>query len=99
MPRKSVRNFARPLFSLGEIVATKAVLIELEKRNVKPEMLLARHHSGDWGDLHPFDKEMNDEAVLDDSRLFSAYDLGGIRIWIITEAGRSATTILLPSEY
>jgi hypothetical protein len=62
--------------------------------------LLARHASGDWGDLGADDKRLNDRAVRDCGRLLSAYKLdGGVKVWIITEADRSATTVLLPDEY
>jgi len=65
---------------------------------------LARHLTGDWGDLDPFDVRQNKRAVVDESRILSAYNVpvpggGKRRIWIITEADRSATTILLPEEY
>jgi hypothetical protein len=55
--------------------------------------------TGNWGDLDAHDKEMNDRAIVDGSRIFSAYHLSsGIKIYIITEADRTATTILLPEE-
>jgi hypothetical protein len=66
--------------------------------------LLARHGSGDWGDLDDFDARQNNTAVKEGYRILSAYEVTTVngeteRIWIITEADRSATTILLPSEY
>ena len=61
--------------------------------------LVQRHASGDWGDLDAHDKEANDVAVREGFRLLSAYELEGTRFWIITEADRSTTTILLPDEY
>jgi len=61
---------------------------------------MSRHHRGDWGDLDEEDKAANDQALIDGGRLFSAYHSAtGIKVWIITEADRSATTVLLPSEY
>ncbi len=65
---------------------------------------MRRHLSGDWGDLDPEDTQTNEDALLDGSRLFSAYHVQGVKIWIITEAKddqgrRSATTILRPEEY
>ena len=62
--------------------------------------LLARHAQGDWGDLNIDGKKHNDAAVQHGGRVFSAYDLGdGDEFWIITEADRSKTTILLPTDF
>jgi hypothetical protein len=60
---------------------------------------LRRHISGDWGDMSDDDKSTNWEALRDDLRIFSAYETTAGKIWIITEADRSATTILFPAEY
>lgn len=60
---------------------------------------MARHANGDWGDLCDSDKEENDKALISGGRLFSAYKFADTQIWIITEADRSATTILFPEEY
>jgi hypothetical protein len=61
---------------------------------------LRRHLSGDWGDLDLEDKAANDNALADGSRLLSAYHAAdGTKFWIITEADRSATTVLLPEDY
>lgn len=62
---------------------------------------VSRHARGDWGDVCDEDKRLNDRARKDASRLLSAYTLmdGTTRVWIITEADRSATTVLLPDEY
>ena len=59
------------------------------------------HGRGDWGDLEVDDKNANNAALIDGGRLFSAYNLpnGGGRVWLITEADRSATTFLMPEEY
>ena len=62
--------------------------------------LLARHVAGDWGDLDAADRRANEDALAADARLLSAYVLpSGVRLWVITEADRSATTLLLPEEY
>jgi hypothetical protein len=62
--------------------------------------LVLRHSEGDWGDVSADDWKANDDALTSGERLFSAYDIGaGKRIWIITEADRSSTTVLLPDEY
>jgi hypothetical protein len=70
-----------------------------------PEFFLGKHVAGDWGELGNEDKRANEQALVDGSRLLSAYrTLRNVRIWIITEAAddngkRAATTILLPAEY
>lgn len=88
------------LLSLGRLVATPGALAALEVNGKGSAEFLERHASGDWGDLYDEDKRANDEAIADDLRILSAYRLDdGTRIWIITEADRSSTTVLLPSEY
>ncbi len=61
--------------------------------------LLAKHHQGDWGDVCEEDRESNEEALLMHLRILSSYNVSKDKIWIITEADRSVTTILLPSDY
>ncbi len=62
--------------------------------------LLRRHSNGDWGDLSPDDRKANEEALKTGARVFSVYNLqSGVKLWVITEADRSSTTILLPDEY
>jgi hypothetical protein len=88
------------LFSPGAIVATPAALEALEEAKENASVYLHRHLSGDWGEIDEFDKQQNEDALSDGSRVFSAYVLGnGTRIWIITEADRSSTCLLLPSDY
>ena len=90
----------RPLFSLGAIVATPGALEALERAGKAPSALLVRHQCGDWGDLSSDDRRENEFSLGRHLCLFSAYLLdGGVKIWVITEADRSATTLLLPSEY
>ena len=60
---------------------------------------LARHAGGDWGDLDPADVAENELSLRHGFRLFSAYGQGDRRFWIITEADRSVTTVLLPDDY
>lgn len=60
---------------------------------------MAKHFSGDWGNLSDEDKSANDAALLNGGRILSQYQIDNAKIWIITEADRTATTILLPSEY
>jgi len=88
------------LFPLGDLVATPGALNALEKNGVVPMHLIARHMRGDWGDVPPDDAKANTDALHIGARLLSNYRLpDGARIWIITEADRSATTLLLPEEY
>ena len=87
-------------FPMGQIVATPGALQALEEASESPAALLKRHLIGDWGELSDEDRQENERSVSDGCRILSAYTLStGIRIWIITEADRSATTLLLPSEY
>jgi len=88
------------LFGLGQLVATPGELDACEAALVSPRRLLARHWSGDWGDISGEDHGLNEDAIRDGARVFSVYGLqGGGRVYIITEADRHATTLLLPSEY
>jgi hypothetical protein len=80
--------------SIGVIAAFAVALDE------EPGSYLARHANGDWGEVDEHDREANEYAVENGLRVLSAYTLSsGEKIWIITEADRSSTTILLPSEY
>ena len=90
----------KPRFSLGRLVATPGALRALEEAGQTPAFFLAKHMSGDWGDVDDEDKLANDEALVHGDRLLSAYrTLLGVKIWIITEADRSSTCTLLPSDY
>jgi hypothetical protein len=85
-----------PRFPLGQTVATPGAIA----LDVDLARYLRRHHCGDWGDLDECDKQANEEALEDGLRILSHYKLeGGRRIYIITEADRSSTCILLPEEY
>lgn len=87
-------------FSLGQIVATPAALSLLAAHDVAALDLLARHISGDWGDVPAEDSESNNVALNTDGRLLSSYRIApNTTIWIITEWDRSATTILRPDDY
>ena len=88
------------LFPLGDLVATPGALSALEKNGVVPMRLISRHMKGEWGDVPPDDASANTDALRIGARLLSSYALpDGARIWIITEADRSATTLLLREEY
>jgi hypothetical protein len=84
-------------FSLGQTVTTANASLQLATEEVLTA--LKRHASGDWGDLCPEDSLANNEALQHGGRLFSAYGQGDSRFWIITEAYRSVTTVLLPNDY
>ena len=89
-----------PKFSLGHIVATPGALQALEEANQNPFEFLERHQAGDWGDLCAEDIRENEFSVTNGFRLLSAYrTLHDLKIWVITEADRSVTTLLLPHEY
>ena len=95
----------RPRFELGQTVATPAALEAIQQAGQSPAEFLDRHIRGDWGNLSADDKQANEDALQDGSRILSAYHTStGKKIWIITEATddrghRTATTILLPDEY
>lgn len=96
-----------PLFPLGQVVATPGA-IEASSGPLHFLALLSRHASGDWGCVDPEDAETNRLAVSEGDRVLSAYPIdpakpckgwGDNCLWVITEADRSVTTILLPEEY
>ena len=89
------------LFPLGRIVATVAANEALKEAQADPFVFLALHVNGNWGDVCKADKKENDRAVKNGSRILSSCKLPvtGEKIWIITEADRSCTTILLPGDY
>lgn len=87
------------LFPLGRLVATPGALKLLQGAGADALDLLARHVSGDWGNVPPEDARENELSVREGFRIVSSYAIGGERVWIITEADRSSTCILLPGEY
>lgn len=87
-------------FLLGRVVATPGALRVLEEANQNAFEFLAKHQAGDWGELCEEDIRENEFSVLNDFRILSAYRTrNDVKIWVITEADRSATTLLLPEEY
>jgi hypothetical protein len=87
-------------FELGRILATPGAINAMREAGESPLKLLRRHAHGDWGDLHQSDLDANELAIRQGMRILSAYVLStDERVWVITEADRSATTILLPEEY
>ena len=109
-----------PRFALGRVVATPGALALMHITNSNPFVLLAKHVTGDWGEIDPDDIQTNEDAVAHGLRVLSVYrlplqaavkeggqaaqfsaslDVSDDRIWLITEADRSVTTLLLPEEY
>ena len=87
-------------FALGRILATPGAINAMREAGESPLRLLRRHVHGDWGDLHEDDQRANELAIRRGMRILSAYVLStDERVWVITEADRSSTTILLPEEY
>lgn len=85
-------------FRSGSVVMTKAVSIEFPSEVCMK--YLARHLSGDWGDMTEYDKKLNDEALATgQDRIFSSYETEYGKLWIITEWDRSYTTLLTPDDY
>jgi hypothetical protein len=90
----------QPAFEIGQIVATPGALAALKKAGQQPGEFLTRHVNRDWGDLDEEDRKENESSLEHGFRLLSAYKTNaGDRLWIITEADRSVTTLLLPEEY
>jgi len=100
-----------PKFKLGQmVIATPGAAEAMQKAHQSPAEFISRHAAGDWGDLCAEDKKLNDAAIAHENtantdndmrgRVLSAYHTKlGEKIWVITEADRSSTCLLLPSEY
>jgi hypothetical protein len=86
------------LFLPGSVVATPGAL-ELTDHGVNLMNYLRRHLQGDWGDISEEDKKENELSLREGFRLLSSYNTKAGKLWLITEADRSATTFLLPEEY
>jgi len=84
---------------LGKVVATPGALRLLLESGEHPFDYLARHATGDWGDLCEHDRRENERSLRHGWRVLSSYAVGEECVWVITEADRSITTILLPEEY
>lgn len=95
-----MRSQGEPRFELGAVFITPGALEALKDAGQSPWEFLRRHQAGDWGDLPEEDKEENELSLREGFRLLSAYRTRkGVKLWVITEADRSATTLLLPEEY
>jgi hypothetical protein len=90
----------KPLFDLGQLVATPGALAALEKSGQSPMEFLSRHVTGDWGEIPDEDRKENQFSLEKGFRLMSSYKTTAQDVlWVITESSRSHTTLLLPSEY
>ena len=107
-PALSIPLPSKPLFSLGQLLATPGALATLEAFGVHPlALVFGRHVVGDWGDLCREDRALNNHSLANGMRIFSSYKLTRTTgdctttetVWCITESDRASTTILLPSEY
>lgn len=104
---RSPASLSGPLFPMGRLLATPGAIRTLELYRVSALALLSRHVRGDWGELCAEDRQSNADALEQGLRLMSVYTLsreeGGqtvhATVWVITEADRASTTVLLPAEY
>ena len=95
---KFIINAPRQKFPLGQTVITRNALAHLQPQDYAEA--LARHARGDWGEICVEDRRENQHALNLGLRLLSAYTASnGLKFWIITEADRSVTTVLLPEDY
>ena len=93
-------EIAKPKFKIGKLVATPDAIAALADANQQPMHFISRHIVGDWGDCGGHDRQANEDALRNGDRLFSVYRTAkGEKIWVITEADRSSTCVLLPEEY
>lgn len=89
-----------PLFELGDCVATPGAVEALAASGQSVEFFLEQHQRGHWGSVSPEDQRANDDAVAAGERILSEYrTLLGVQVWVITEADRNSTCVLLPGEY
>lgn len=96
----SASGSGTPLLPLGQVLATPGAVELLRSLQLTPLRFVLRHMGGDWGDVCEEDRQANAEALVQGARVMSVYELGSTqRLWIITEADRSSTTLLLPEEY
>jgi hypothetical protein len=88
------------MFEMGRVVATPKALETLGRSSQSPDEFLRLHALGEWGDLDAHDAEANRTALLEGGRILSSYETRlGDELWVITEADRSSTCVLLPEEY
>ena len=100
MKTNTAQTATVPRFPLGKLVATPGALRLLEQHKAEPFDFILRHVGGDFGALDADDMAANNAAVKRGFRILSIYPLGSDeKLWIITEADRSVTTLLLSDEY
>ncbi len=87
------------LFPLGNVGATPGALDLLDRTGTNAAIFLDRHQRGDFGTVGTDDAQANEAGIKEGNRILSSYTLGGERLWIITEADRASTVLLLPEEY
>jgi hypothetical protein len=93
-------EIATPKFRLGNLVSTPGALAALTEAGQSPMEFVNRHVRGDWGDCDDHDRQANEDALRNGERIFSVYKTAkGEKLWVITEADRSSTCVLLPEEY
>lgn len=93
-------NQKQPLFALGRVIATRGAFNTMNELDISANELIFRHATGDWGNLCESDQLENVRAIHSEARIFSNYVINpDTKIWVITEADRSSTTLLLPDEY
>jgi hypothetical protein len=88
-----------PLFNPGQVVATPAAIEFCEVNAIHPLTLIHRHCHGDFGNMDREDITANVQAIKSGARVFSSYQVGTNKVWVITESDRTSTCILLPNEY
>ena len=94
----SAHAYPTAKFRMGRIVSTPNALQSLTSDDI--HIAIARHQAGDWGDLDAEDCQANDQALVNGARILSVYHAAnGTTFWIITEADRSSSCILLPEDY
>ena len=94
------RQMRQGRLQLGRVVLTRAVNELVAEGGFNPMDLLRRHAAGDWGDISEDDRALNNTALIQEERVMSAYQVNNdLVVWIITEADRSVTTLLLPQDY
>lgn len=93
-------NTSKPLFNLGQIVATPLSLSEIQKSGETPQDFIKQHSQGQWGLVCEEDRQANEDALRNGERLLSVYKTKlDVKLYVITEWDRSATTLLCSSEY
>ena len=96
----AIKCLDKPIIvEFGRVLMTSGAKESLVHHPASVYWMLARHKAGDWGDVAEEDRMANNDALQSGDRLLSAYTVHGTKYWVITEADRSVTTILLPEEY